>query len=674
VNLHSYASFLGEESDYNSDMPINLLATAVSLSAMGQAPALPFVAPIFSSNMVLQRDMNDPIWGWTSPGSKVMVTIDGKTASATADSTGKWMTKLPRFKAGGDYELSVSGPSSATFTNVTFGDVWICSGQSNMEFGVGNLLNPAQVISEANYPNLRLYAQPKLIAYTPTEGVGASWEVCTPANLQSDGDWNGFSAVAYFFGRKLNQDLNVPIGLLHTSWGGTIAEAWTPKAWLQKYLPEFDPAIAAVEEEGKSVAGLTPEKIAQEYRDWYQKYDPGSKEGQSWADPSYDDSSWHATQVPGYFQKSGFPEFNNNTSVVWYRKEIDIPADVASKATVLHFYADDNDKTFLNGAPIGETEGATAARNYAIPAGTLHEGKNVLAVRVTDTGAPGGIYGLPETLYLAVDGAPQISLAGDWKIKLGTVIDQSNPLPQILGTNPNLPTVLYNGMIEPLTPFAVKGAIWYQGESNVGRAKQYQTLLPTMIQSWREAFHSGNFPFLIVQLAGFQHPPLQPGDDAWAELRDAQFIASKAVPNGGIATAIDIGEENDIHPKNKLEISRRLALVAEADVYGKHVVASGPRFKSDRVEGSSIEVSFEDAKGLKTSDGEAVKGFAIAGDDKEWHWADAKIEGDRIIVSSPQVAHPAYVRYAWATFLPLNLQNGAGLPAFPFRTDQFPIH
>jgi sialate O-acetylesterase len=648
-----------------------LLAITACLPAQAPAPALPFVDPLFSSDMVLQRDMADPIWGWTTPGAKVAVSIDGKKVDAVADATGKWMAKLPRFHAGGAFDLTVDGPSSAKFSNVTFGDVWICSGQSNMEFGIGNLLNPEQEINAANYPNIRLYMQPHLIALSPTPGVGTGWEVCTPHNIATDGGWNGFSAVAYFFGRKLNQDLNVPIGLLHTSWGGTIAEAWTPAEWLHKNLPEFDPAVKALDSERQRLSSAGNMTFSQQMDAWYVKNDPGSSAGSGWADPGLDDSGWHTTTVPGFFQKAGFPELVNQQSVVWYRKEFNVTADVAAKDSVLHFVADDNDKSFVNGVTLGATEGYNVPRAYKIPAGTLHEGKNLIAIRVTDTSQPGGIYGDPESVYLAPDGGSNIPLAGDWKIKLGVAVGASNQLPVSTENNPNLPTVLYNGMIAPLTPFGVKGAIWYQGESNVGRAKQYQKLLPTMIESWREAFHSGDFPFLIVQLAGFQHPPEQPGEDGWAELRDAQMIASKAVKNGGLATAIDIGEENDIHPKNKQEVGRRLALVAESKFYGKHVVSSGPLYKSMRAKEAEAEITFDSANGLKTSDGQDPRGFAIAGEDHKWHWATAKIERNKIIVSSPDVPKPVAVRYAWVTFFDLNLQNGDGLPALPFKTDDW---
>ncbi len=645
-------------------MPIAVLATLLFSQA---TPPPPFVDPMFSDNMVLQRDKADPIWGWTAPGTKVAVAIDGKTISATSDSFGRWMAKLPKFPAGGSYTLTVSGPVSASFSNVTFGDVWICSGQSNMEFGVGNLKdNGADEIAAANYPNIRLCRIPKVISASPIPYTQSSWQVCTPDNLAHDGDWNGFSAVAYFFGRKLHQDLNVPIGLIHTSWGGTIAEAWASEELLRKKNPEFDKQIDAMK-----VASASPDTFAKQLGDWYAKNDQGAE---SWFDPKYDDSDWKTMQVPNFVQKTGIPELNNQASVFWLRREFELPTDSDLDGAVIHFTADDDDSTWVNGTLVGSTRGYNVPRSYKAPAGLLHAGKNVIAVRVTDTSNPGGIWGDASSVSIEIPNRPQVSLAGDWKVKLSSVINDKNPMPTSVGDNPNVPTVLYNGMVYPLAPYGVKGAIWYQGESNVGRAVQYQTLLPTMIQAWRDRFGQGEFPFLIVQLAGFMHPPAQPGDDGWAELREAQMIASQKSPNAGIATAVDIGEMDDIHPKNKQEVGRRLALVAEAKVYRKDIEYSGPRLRGSEVVGNTIHLTFDHAAGLKTSDGQPPKGFAVAGDDHKWHWADAKIDGGIVIVSSPDVPHPVAVRYGWASFLDLNLQNGDGLPAFPFRTDNWKIN
>jgi len=650
-------------------------ASALTLTAAGsfggvQSDSKPFVSPMFSDNMVLQRDMRDPVWGWAKPGTKITVSAADQMASTVAGPDGKWMVKIGPLQVGGPYALTIDGPQKVTFSNVLVGDVWICSGQSNMEFGIGNLKNAADEIAAADHPTLRLFMQPRIVSPVPLEVTGGEWKVCTPDNVKTDGSWSGFSAVAYFFGRKLNQDLNIPIGLIHTSWGGTPAQAWTSAKDLGDKLPEFRGNIAQLEAmaEAKKHPAANGENP---FDAWYKKNDPGSAAEPGWADSALDDSGWKTMNVPGFVQDAGFPEFVNQQSVFWLRKEVDLPADVASKDVTLHLMVDDNDATWVNGTKVGAIDGYNVPRKYKIPAGVLHAGKNTIAVRVTDTQAPGGIYGDPAGISLSVAGGDPISLVGPWKMKLGTPITSKNPYPMTTQDNPNLPTVLYNGMIQPIVPFGVKGAIWYQGESNAGQAYQYRTLLPTMIESWHRNWGQGSFPFLIVQLAGFGDQPAQPGDDAWAELREAQWLTAKHVRNAGIATAIDIGESRDIHPKNKQEVGRRLALVAEAQDYQMKVESSGPVYRSMKVMGDSIQLTFDHVTGgLNAKDG-PLKGFSIAGDDHKWVWADAKIDGNSVIVSSPMVPHPVAVRYSWATFLDSNLYNGEGLPAFPFRTDDW---
>jgi len=625
---------------------------------------------MFSDNMVLQREMRDPVWGWAPPGTTVKVSIENKSETAVAGTDGRWMVKIGPIPVGGPYTLTVAGPKVVTFKDVLVGDVWICSGQSNMEFGVGNLKNADEEIAKADYPTLRLFMEPRIVSAEPLDYTGGDWKVCTPANLKSDGVWGGFSAVGYFFGKKLNEDLKIPIGLIHTSWGGTPAQAWTSAKELGDKLPEFRTNLAQLEaiREAKRHPSQNGENP---FVAWYKKNDPGSAAEPGWADPAVDDSGWKSMNVPGFFQEAGLPEFVNQQSVVWLRKEVDLPAEVASKDATVHLLVDDNDATWVNGTKVGATDGYNVKRSYKVPANVLHAGKNVIAVRVTDTQAPGGIYGDPAGLSIEFAGADPVSLAGPWKLKLGTAINQTNPLPATFQDNPNAPTVLYNGMIQPIVPYGIKGAIWYQGESNAGQAYQYRTLLPTMIGSWQKSWDQGYFPFLIVQLAGFNHAPVNPGDDQWAELREAQWMTAQKVRHAGIATAIDIGEENDIHPKNKQEVGRRLALVAEAQDYHMNVVSSGPTYRSMRIDGSKIRVSFDNLGGGLVSKDSLLQGFAIAGDDHKWFWADANIDGNSVVVSSSSVPYPVAVRYSWATFLNSSLYNKAGLPAFPFRTDKW---
>ena len=431
-------------------------------------------------------------------------------------------------------------------------------------------------------------------------------------------------------------------------------------------MPDFKPAVDALQ---KSVAdGNQGETYNQKLQAWYAGHDPGSA-GAMWKDPSVDVSLWKTMPLPQDFQDAGDPAIAIVNGVMWFRKTFDLPAGDAGKDAVLHLMVDDNDTTWVNGVQVGATEGWNVARSYTVPASLLKPTDNIVAVRDLDTGGKGGIYGAPSGLRLDVVGGTSLSLVGPWSYKLGTVLPTDNSLPA-QQNNPNVVTVLYNGMIAPLLPFGVKGAIWYQGESNVGRGKQYQTLLPTMIEDWRSRFGSGQFPFLIVQLANLGKAPVQPGESGWADLREAQLLTSENLPKTGLALAVDIGDPNNIHPTNKQEVGRRLALNAEAIAYGQKVEYSGPVYQSMSVEGSSIRLHFTHTTGgivLKNAD--KPSGFAIAGADGKFVWADAKVDGDSVVVSSPNVPAPTALRYAWADNPSVTLYNGYGLPAPPFRTD-----
>jgi sialate O-acetylesterase len=362
----------------------------------------------------------------------------------------------------------------------------------------------------------------------------------------------------------------------------------------------------------------------------------------------------------------------NFDGLVWFRREFDLPAGWAGKDLTLSLGPiDDRDTTWVNGTKVGATNEYNAPRNYRVAANILKPGRNVLAVRVLDTGGGGGFYGKPEDVKLQIAGdsatAP-LSLAGEWRYLVSAPLVGLQPPPANFDNNPNGVSVLYNSMIAPLVPFGIKGAIWYQGESNAGRAQQYRTLLPTLVRDWRSRFGVGDFPFYIVQLANFMATEAQPTDPPWAYLREAQMLASQNVPNAGIATAIDIGEAADIHPRNKQDVGRRLALNALALTYKQPVEYSGPRYRSMKIEGDTVRLTFDHAAGM-TAKGGALQGFAIAGADKKFVWADARVEGNTVVVSSPQVKQPVAVRYAWANNPVANLYNLHGLPALPFRTD-----
>jgi sialate O-acetylesterase len=531
--------------------------------------------------------------------------------------------------------------------------------------------------------------------------------------------------------------------LIHSSWGGTPAEAWTSAEALAP-LPDFAPVVTAMQQARQDPNGFGKTTDA-----WYVKNDPGSKD-KTWADPDLNTSDWKTIGEPVAFQQSGIAELAGTNDIVWLRREFDLPAAWAGKDLTLHLGpVDDRDTTYINGTPVGGLNDAAAPRDYKVPAALLRPGRNVLAVRVLDTGGAndtGGLTGKADALKIEAvgDPAPAVPLAGPWQVKVGAPIPADDPAPIVPGSDQNAPTTLYNGMINPLVPFSLKGVIWYQGESNAGRGRQYQTLLPALIGDWRNRFGIGDFPFLVVQLANFD-PDLahhtQPGESAWAEVREAQLLTAEHGRRIGLAVTDDIGEAGDIHPKNKQEVGRRLALAAEAIAYGKPVEYEGPLYAGMTTEGNKIRLTFTHlggglvakpldlgaaliqsaeaakvapapvqaaktaeavgaAKAVKAAEAASVTtkspakmeekpaektpektsekttepatakllGFAVAGADGVFVWADARIDGDTVVVSSPTVPQPTDVRYGWADSPVCNLYNKAGLPASPFRT------
>ncbi|HEY0375852.1 MAG TPA: sialate O-acetylesterase [Pyrinomonadaceae bacterium] len=652
---------------------LTALLGGVELAQAQESPASrPFLHPLFSDDMVLQRDVKFPVWGWTTPGTSVTVQFRGQKVTATADADGKWLARLGPFGAGGPYTLMISGPQAVTLNNVLVGDVWLCSGQSNMEMGVTQVENATEEVAQANYPQIRLFAVPKTIAAEPQSTVQGRWLVATPANITTGG-WGGFSAVAYFFGRHLHKELNVPIGLIHSSWGGTVAEGWVSAEALSA-MEEFQPAVKSLAE-----TMAAPQKAAVDVdkatEAWWPKNDPGSSASPAWSDPSVDASQWKRMRLPQLWEDAGLADYDG---VVWFRKTFELPADWSGHDLVLSLGPiDDRDTTFVNGVRVGAMSQYDAPRSYKVPASALKPGVNTIAVRVLDTGVGGGIYGSPEQMKIVpADAAGSaVPLAGEWSYKPSVKLAEVKEAPptQPAGGNLGLVNARYNGMVAPLLPFAIKGAIWYQGESNVGRAAQYERLLPVMIRDWRARFQSGDFPFLIVQLANYLGRKNEPGDSEWARLREAQLHISQAVPRAGLAVAIDIGDAKDIHPKNKQEVGRRLALAALEIAYGKKGASSGPIYRGMKEDGGAIRLSFDHADGglvMRPGDG-GSSGFAVAGEDKRFVWADAVVHGKEVWVSSSQVRFPIAVRYGWADNPVSTLYNGAGLPASPFRTDDF---
>ena len=666
-----------------------LLVLAPAVGAETPAPELPFVHPLFTDNMVLQRDRPVPVWGWTEPGREVAVTAQGATVKAVADKGGKWMAKVGPFPAGGPFTLTVSGPQTVVFTNVLAGDVWLCSGQSNMEMGMGGVSNAQEEIATANFPQIRLFTVPRVIATEPQALVSTNsrWVVCGSNTVRN------FSAVGFFFGRHLHRDLSVPVGLIESAWGGTVAEAWTSLDALRA-MPDFAPEIerlAKTMEEGRNgEAGFTKAQA-----EWYRQCDPGAA-APGWEAADLDTMDWKHMALPKAWELAVLPSAEIDMSnvlgkgndvkeeaedesqlakfdgIVWFRKEVNLPADWAGKDLALSLGpVDDADTTWFNGALLGGVENKALPREYKVPGKTVQAGRNVIAVRVLDIGGPGGFVGQPDQMRLqpAAGAAASLALAGDWQYRIGAALTAVAPLPRRETLGPNTVSVLFDGMIAPLIPYGIKGAIWYQGESNAARGRQYRTLLPAMIRDWRARFGAGEFPFCIVQLANFMASQPEPAESGWAELREAQWLTTQTVPQTGLAVTIDIGEAANIHPRNKQDVGLRLALAALAIGYDRKIEYSGPQLVSAVPQGGKLRLTFNHADGGLVCQGEKLAGFAIAGAGGKYVWADAVIDGPAVVLSSPAVEQPVSARYGWADNPESTLYNRAGLPAVPFRTD-----
>jgi len=644
---------------------VGLVLVVVTAAAVFADVRLPAV---ISDNMVLQQGKKVPIWGWAEPGEQIMVSVNWHSMrwGVTADKDGRWLFKMDSPSAGRSYEMTISGKNTITIKNILVGEVWVCSGQSNMQMAVTQSANAQQEIAEADYPDIRLFTVERKVADQPQSDCVGRWVTCNP---QTVGD---FSAVAYFFGRELQKELNVPVGLIHTSWGGTPAEAWT-SARVLRTLADYKGVIEEIEQMRANPEPFQ-KKYEQQLLEWQKKIDLSGPDGKGCTDVNYDDSGWEQMELPNLWEQAGLADFDG---LVWFRKEIDVPQLWVGKELILELGPiDDMDITWVNGTRVGgiETPGRwQTARKYKIASTVIQPGRNVIAVRVLDTGGGGGICGSAEQMKLKLAEAT-IGLAGRWRYKKGYDLKSMPPQPRppLIVNNPNAPTSLYNAMIAPLIPYGIQGAIWYQGESNASRAYQYRRLFPAMIQNWRDDWGQGNFSFLFVQLANFMAAKPDPCDSEWAELREAQTM-TLALPNTGMAVIIDIGEANDIHPKNKQDVGKRLALWALAKTYGKKLVYSGPIYKSMKIEGNKIVLYFDHVGGGLVARGdEPLKGFALAGADHKFVWADARIDGDTILVSSDKVPEPVAVRYAWADNPVCNLYNKDGLPATPFRTDDWP--
>lgn len=611
---------------------------------------------LISDGAVLQRDTELRLWGWAEPGEKIELTFQNNKYRATTNSTGTWTIKLPAQAAGGPHTLLFTGKNQVAINDVLFGDVWICSGQSNMELPMERVKEKYnEVIKTTPYNNIRqfLVADKYDFKKQHSDLDAGSWVAASPESIYN------FSAVAYFFALDLYKQYQVPIGLINAALGGSPIEAWLsedalipfPTAYQELQRFKNDDLIREVETTDRNRAAK-----------WYSdlnRQDVGLKK---WHQPGINDLDWNNMNLPGYWADGALGNVNG---VVWFRKKIIVPTSWVGKAGKLWLgRIVDADSVFVNGKFVGSTGYQYPPRRYSFSSDVLRAGENVIAVRVINNSGRGGFV-LDKPYFLSV-GTDTLHLAGEWKYKLGTTMQPLQSEPPVRWK----PAGLYNHMIAPLLNYKIKGVLWYQGESNTRNAVEYEKLLPTLIRNWRTNWKQGDFPFLIVQLTNFMEAKSQPMESDWARLRQAQLNAL-SVKNTGVVVTIDIGEWNDIHPLNKADVGKRLALAARKLAYQEsNLIYSGPIYKSHKVSGNRIIIEFSSIGNRLVTKGNDLKYFAIAGADKKFVWANARIEGNTVVVWSDEVEKPLAVRYAWADNPEgANLYNSQGLPASPFSTE-----
>ncbi len=618
---------------------------------------LPF---IISDNMVLQRDVPVNIWGWAKPGERITVAMADQKISVKTSTSGEWKVQFKPIPAGGPFEMKISGKNDLVLKNILVGDVWVCGGQSNMEWPLSQSRNWIADKSTLDNPKIRLFYVPKNMSMKPLPNTKeALWEMCDAKTAAS------FSAIGYYFGKNLVKQLDVPIGLINSNWGGTDIETWISLETMYQDK-DYSSAIEKMKTVNLDEMQKEAERKIKEWQDAISNKDPGIVS--KWYSPEFNASGWEVMKLPQAWEGAGLPGLDG---VVWFRKEFTLSAAEAGREVIISLGPiDDSDECYVNGKLIGKTENRyDFPREYKLAPGLLKEGKNVVCIKVIDTGGGGGLWGMDNQLYVEADGDKR-SLAGDWFYKVGLNL----PAPRDVSSPNSLPSLLFNGMISPLINYPIKGVIWYQGENNAGNYLKYRELFPAMIHDWRSKWQTGDFTFLFVQLANYMEPPQVPQQSSWAGLREAQTM-TLSVPKTGMAVIIDIGEAKDIHPRNKDDVGYRLSLAALKIAYDRDLVYSGPVFKSMEISGDKAVLEFDHVgSGLMAKDRYGyLKAFSIAGADRKFVWAKASVApGNQVIVSSDAVKNPVAVRYAWADNPEdANLYNAEGLPASPFRTDDW---
>ena len=632
------------------------------------------LSPIFHDHAVLQRDQPLPIWGTAVPGSAIEVRLGNAHARVTSATDGRWLLRLPAQSAGGPYELTATGEGKTlAVCDVLIGDVWICSGQSNAEWTLEQVNPGGEQAADGEFPNVRLLTVNSHVRIGRQIEVQGRWTPCTSSKLMP------FSAMGGWFGRILHRELGIPIGIIANARGSTRIQSWISREALMT-----DPAgreeLAACDV-ATFLTEITIKEIYSSLDEWAQAEGPidtgnfGLTAG--WAGAEFDDSDWETMDLPSHWQLQGHP----GCGILWFRCTVEVPAAwVGSDLTLSLGAIDKHDDTYVNGERVGgvsweDSASWTTMRNYTLPAKLVGpERRVVIAVRARSHANDGGLTGPGEVMKLhpCGDDVQALPLSGSWTWKVEQDWGKVTP-PGCSGFGPgniNSPHSMYDTRLHPLIPYGIRGVIWYQGESNAHEAGLYRRLLPLMITDWRRVWGQGEFPFIQVQLANYREPEPDPGESDWAALRSAQTSALR-LPNVGMAVAIDVGDADDIHPKDKKSVGQRLARWALSEVYHRGLVPNGPLLRSSTPEiGGCLRLSFHQAHGLTTRDGGPVRHLAIADSKRIWRWAESRIEGENLLVWHPDIPHPAAARYAWADNpAGCNLINSDDLPAAPFDTD-----
>ena len=622
---------------------IFFLLTLNVLSLSAQELKLP---RLFSDKMVLQREAPVRFWGWGKPGGQIMVSIDDFTVKSKVDKNGNWECLFPAHEAGGPFQVIVYGDAQVTYEDVYFGDVWVASGQSNMEWKIsGDIVGMEETIADSNYPEIRFFEVPKRISPAIQNDLeGGEWKIANTENSPE------FSAVAWFFAKKNHLEKNVPVGVVSSYWGGTPAEAWTSIGTLNG-VEGYKESAAEVLDPANDWETIIADNEEKSKKKWEMIWDKEGSISTGANQLDFDDSDWQNIELPNADPMSDF---------VWVRKKVEIKSVKSAKLSLGRLT--NLGTVYINGTEVLDRKWEQL-KTIEIPDGVLVSGENLIAIRAVNDWDNRVTIGKSGDFNLQI-GKKTISLEGTWKYS--NSVEPKMPDVQNFSWKPSF---LFNGMIKPIAGYSIKGVIWYQGESNVGQHQYYRTLFGEMIRDWREYWKQGNFPFLFVQLANWQARQPEPSESGWAALQEAQ-TQTLELPNTGMATIIDIGEADDIHPRNKKDVGERLWLSARKVAFGEDLIYSGPMYAGHSIAGNKVTINYDHVGSGLEIRGESLTGFAMAGEDKKFYWAQGQIEGDKIVISSDQVDEPKYIRYAWADNPACNLYNKEGLPAIPFRTDQ----